>query len=58
MNALYEILVALTWRYVLTTRKELETVSETTDAQKPITAWRNSIWSVEWGSGRLSLRRL
>jgi len=34
----YLIRVSFTWRYVLTTRRELETVSDITDAQNPIKA--------------------
>lgn len=38
----YETLVSLTCRYVLTTRSELETESDTMDAQKPMKARRAS----------------
>lgn len=38
----YPILVSLTCLYVFTTRRELEIVSETTEATKPMKAWRRS----------------
>lgn len=38
----YPIRVSFTWRYVFMTRSEFETVSEITEATKPIKAWRSS----------------
>jgi hypothetical protein len=56
----YEILVSFTWRYVLTTRKELDTVSDITEATKPIKASRPSHSSrfAFDGSSKTSLKKL
>ena len=40
----------------MSTRSELEMVSETTEAVKPIRAWRASFWSGECGRGKISER--
>jgi hypothetical protein len=56
----YDTFVSLTWRYVLTTRRELETESDATDAQKPMKASRESQTNraPSDGSGIASLRPL
>lgn len=41
-NVQYETLVSFTWRYVLITLSEFETVSDTTEAQNPMRARRAS----------------
>lgn len=52
--------MSFTWRYVLTTRNEFETESDTTDAQKPIRARRAShtIKGCFGGSAMCSERKL
>lgn len=56
--AKYPMRVSFTWRYVFTTRNEFEIVSETTDAQKPMKAWRRSFVPRFVGGGRTSSRKL
>lgn len=56
----YETLVSLTWRYVLTTLRELDTESDTMEAQKPMKARRASqtIRGCFGGSARAPERKL
>lgn len=56
----YETLVSLTCRYVLITRSEFETESDTIDAQKPMKARRASqtIRGCFGGSAMFSVRKL
>ena len=59
-DSLYETLVSLTCRYVLTTLSELETESDTTEATKPIKARRSS-QSASWScldGARMALSRV
>jgi hypothetical protein len=48
----YPIRVSFTCLYVLTTRKEFETVSETIDATKPMNACLRICWPNVVGGGR------
>lgn len=52
--------MSLTWRYVFTTRRELDTESETIDATKPMKARRSNqtIMGCFAGSGMFSVRKL
>lgn len=52
----YPIRVSLTCRYVLRTRRELDTVSEITEATNPMKARRMSFWKTLWAIGSLSSR--
>ncbi len=52
----YDTRVRLTWRYVFTTRRELETVSEITEAQKPMKACRKSFSANVVGGGSVLSR--
>lgn len=54
--SVYPILVSFTCRYVLTTRSELDTVSEIADATKPMNAYRQSFKKKSSGTGRFLLR--
>ena len=56
--AVYPMRVSLTWRNVLTTRREFEIVSETTEATNPMRARRPSVWRVVCGGGRRPSRKL
>ena len=56
--AKYPMRVAFTWRYVFTTRREFDVVSETTEATKPMKACRRSFSRSVVGCGRLALRKL
>ena len=56
--AKYPMRVSFTCRYVFTTRSELDTVSETTEAQKPMNACRASFSAVFVHGGKTSSRKL
>ena len=52
----YPTLLSFTCLYVFTTLSEFETVSETTEAENPMNAWRRSFWPRLCAGGRVSWR--